>query len=407
MTWPLPSARVRELIRQGAEIALNVPPEWLDELDRATSASNPLMSEDPGLAAAGSRTNRDNLLWWATANVRDPGAPVPANLGPEAIGIARDVVRRGMDQYALDGYRVGQNVAWRLWMRIAFTLTSDPEELAELLDVTAQSITAFIDDTMAGISAHMQRERSELTSGSQAERREAVALILDGAPISRQRAEQRLGYRLAGTHTAAVVWTERPDVDARQLDRVAEAIGQVAGARPLSILASSTIRWVWVNTALPLDLGVLRDRISPYPEVHVAVGPAANATEGFRRSHLDALTTQRMLARLHSPQQLAAFEDVELVTLLTSDPDAADAFIRRTLGALASADAELRDTVATFIAEQHNASAAAERLFLHRNTLMRRIARAEQLLPAPLHANGTHIAVALEILHWQNRTLPE
>ncbi|WP_431233074.1 PucR family transcriptional regulator [Mycolicibacterium psychrotolerans] len=405
MSWPLPSTRVQDLIRQGAEIALNAPQEWLDELDRATSATNPLMSEDPGLAAAGSRTNRANLLVWATANVRDPGAPVPANLGPEAIGIARDLVRRGMDQYALDGYRAGQNFAWRRWMEIAFSLTSDPAELAELLDVTAQSIAAFIDATMAGISAQMERERNDLTSGSQAERRETVTLILDGAPISRQRAEQRLGYRLTGTHTAAIVWTERPDVDARQLDRVAEAIGQVAATRPLSILASTSTRWVWVNTAVPLDLAVLRDQITPYAEAHVAVGPAADGMEGFRRSHLDALTTQRMLARLQSPQQLAAFDDVELVALLTTDPDAADAFILRTLGGLASADADLRATVATFVAEQHNASAAAESLFLHRNTLMRRIARAEQLLPKPLHDNGTHIAVALEILHWQNRTL--
>lgn len=182
MSWPLPSARGRDLIRRGAEIALNAPPEWLEELDQATLASNPQMAEDPELTAAASRTNRANLLVWASANLRDPGAPVPANLGSEPLAIARDLVRRGLDHYALDGYRVGQNIAWRRWMQIAFTLTENPAELAELLDVTAQSIAAFIDDTMAGINAQMQRERAELTGGSQADRREVVALILDGAP---------------------------------------------------------------------------------------------------------------------------------------------------------------------------------------------------------------------------------
>jgi DNA-binding PucR family transcriptional regulator len=364
------------------------------------------MAEDPELTAAASRTNRANLLVWASANLRDPGAPVPANLGSEPLAIARDLVRRGLDHYALDGYRVGQNIAWRRWMQIAFTLTENPAELAELLDVTAQSIAAFIDDTMAGINAQMQRERAELTGGSQADRREVVALILDGAPIGQHRAEQRLGYRLAGTHTAAVVWTEQPDVDARRLDRVAEAIGHMASTRPLSILASTATRWVWVNAANSFTTDQLREQLKAFPDVHVAVGPAGTGMEGFRRSHLDALTTQRMLARLHSTQQVAAFEDVEVVALLTRDPDAADAFIRRTLGGLASASAELRATVATFIAEQHNASAAAERLYLHRNTLMRRITRAEQLLPTPLRDNGTHIAVALEILHWQYRSVP-
>ena len=70
----------------------------------------------------------------------DPGAPVPANLGPEPLGIARDLVRRGLNESALQAYRVGQNVAWQRWMAIAFGLTSDPDELRELLDVSARSL---------------------------------------------------------------------------------------------------------------------------------------------------------------------------------------------------------------------------------------------------------------------------
>ncbi|NKZ10846.1 hypothetical protein HGA11_07625 [Mycolicibacterium septicum DSM 44393] len=64
---------------------------------------------------------------------------------------------------------------------------------------------------------------------------------------------------------------------------------------------------------------------------------------------------------------------------------------------------ELRDAILAFIGERYNASAAAERLFLHRNTMMRRIARAGELLPKPLLTNGIHIAVALEVLHWRGR----
>ena len=91
-------------------------------------------------------------MHWAAANMRDPGAPVPANLGPEPLGIARDLVRRGLDESALDAYRIGQNVAWRRWMEVAFGLTSDPDEFRELLDVTARSISAFVDATLAGIA---------------------------------------------------------------------------------------------------------------------------------------------------------------------------------------------------------------------------------------------------------------
>lgn len=103
--------------------------------------------------------------------MRDSGAPVPPNLGPESLGIARDLVRRSMDAAALDAYHVCEGVAWRRLMEITFELTSDPAQLHELL----------------------ARERAELTRSRQADRLEIVTLILDGAPIGRQRAETRLG----------------------------------------------------------------------------------------------------------------------------------------------------------------------------------------------------------------------
>ena len=78
MTWNRPSARVRDLIRQSAQIIVNAPPEWLAELDTAVLGANPSIAADPELAGAVSRSNQANLYFWATANVRDPGAPVPA-----------------------------------------------------------------------------------------------------------------------------------------------------------------------------------------------------------------------------------------------------------------------------------------------------------------------------------------
>ena len=204
MTWRRPSEPVRELVRRCAQIAINAAPQWLDELDKAVLGANPAIAADPELAAAVSRSDRANLTFWATANIRDPGAPVPANTGPEPIAVARELVRRGLDAATLDAYRVGEMVAWRRLMEIAFESTSDTAELHELLDVCSRSISAFIDATLAFISAQIALERDELTRGTHAERRETLALILDGAPIPRARAEARLGYALAGPHTAAI-----------------------------------------------------------------------------------------------------------------------------------------------------------------------------------------------------------
>jgi len=392
-----PSPQVSELIRQCAQVVVNAPAEWLDELDRAVLGANPAIASDPELAAAVSRSNRSNLLFWGAANVRDPGAPVPPNVGSEPMSVARELVRRGVDSYTLDAYRVGEGVAWRRLMDIAFALTSDPLDLHAMLDTCSRSISEFIEATLAAIAAQIELERDELTRGSHAERRATVALLLEGAPIPRQRAESRLAYGLGGSHTAAVIWTDNPNGDLSQLDRAAEAFGQAAGGRPLSVLASSATRWVWAPG--PVDTASLT-RVAGR-EVRIAIGSTGPGVDGFRRSHFDAITTQQMMARLHSPQQIAEYTDIELVALLTADADRAAVFVKRVLGDLETASPELRSAVRAFVREQCNVSRAAAKLFTHRNTLLRRLARADELLPRPLADNSVEVGVALDVLHWR------
>jgi len=399
MTAAQPSPRVRELIRQCAQIVVNARPEWLNELDHAVLAANPAITWDPELAAGVSRSNRSNLFFWGTANVRNPGAPVPPNTGPEPMAVARDVVRRGLDSYSLDAYRVGEGVAWRRLMDISFELTSDPVELHELLDVCSRSISAFIDATLAGIAAQMELERDELTQGTHAERRETVALLLDGAPIPRQRAESRLGYGLGGIHTAAVIWSDDPDDDLSELDRATDVFSRAGRGRILDVRASTATRWVWAPG--PVDIGTVTRDVARSPDIRIAVGSVGDGVDGFRRSHFDAITTQQMMTRLHSPQQIAQYTDIELVALVTADADRAATFVKRVLGDLESASTELHSAVRVFIHQQCNASRAAGQLFTHRNTLLRRLARAEELLPRPLAENCVEVGVALDVLFWR------
>lgn len=402
MSWKRPSEPVRELIRQCAQITVNPRAEWLEELDAEVLAASPAIAADPELAAAVSRSNRANLYFWGAANVRDPGAPVPPNTGPEPMNIAREVARRGLTAFTLDAYRVGEAVAWRRLMEIAFELTSDPAELHELLDVCSRSISAFIDGTLAGIATRIDRELDDLTRGTHAERRETVALILDGAPITRKRAEARLGYALTGPHTAAVIWSDDPAGDMARLDAAAEALGQAAEVRPLTILASTATRWVWVP-GKSINTVALGNSIAAMSDIRVAIGPCAEGIDGFRRSHFDAITTQQMMARLQSPQRVAFFADVELVALITGDTDRATEFVHHALGELEAAGSELQEYVRVFVDEQCNASRAAARLFTHRNTLLRRLARADELLPRPLAENSVNIAVALDVLRWRGK----
>jgi DNA-binding PucR family transcriptional regulator len=400
--WSPPSPAVAELIRTGASLLLAGPDAVFAEVDAAVfpDPDHPVAA-DPVLAAAVRRNNRANLVHWAQANVADPGAPVPANLGPQVLSVARDLVRRGLDADALHGYRIGQNVAWRRWMALCFELTADPEELQELLDVSARSIFTFVDATLAGIAEQIERERGELTRGTHAQRLEVVSLILEGAPIGIERASTRLNYALDRTHSAAIVWSDRPDADPAVLEEAAEAVGRAAGARPLTVVPSASALWVWVAGRDGPDAVAVEAALAELPEVRVALGPAVRGIAGFRRSHLDALATQRLMHRTATPA-VASYDAVQVVALATQDEERADEFVTRTLGDFATAPAELRETARVYLREQSNATQTARVLFTHRNTVLARLARMEQLLPAPLEGRVLQVALALEILRWRS-----
>lgn len=399
-----PSDRACELMRQGAQVGVNNLEHWLRELHQATLASDYVstIADDPVIVEAVRQSNRANLLHWLAANVAHPGKPVPANLDDESLIAARDVVRHGLDEAGIvDGYRVAHNLAWQYWQRIAFGLTSDPDELRELLDMSARSLAGFIDATVGAVCSQIRIERNELTRGTHAQRRQTVALIIDGAPISQKHIEDRLGYQLGQSHTAAVIWGDESNANLSDLDRAAEMLISNAEGRALSVLADARTRWVWLPGAGGPDLADVAAELNQLSGMRIAVGPTAAGIEGFRSSHLDAITTQRMMARLGSPQRLAKFTDVYLIALITANPELADRFIKQTLGDFESADTELQQTLLTFVYQQCNAARTAALLYTHRNTVLRRIARANELLPQPLEEDGVHIAVALEALHWR------
>ncbi len=395
MSWERPSPAVAELIRRGVTLLLATPDAIFAEVDRAVFAdiSHPV-ARDPVLSDAVRRTNRSNLIHWAQANLADPGAPVAPNPSADALSVGRDLVRRGLDADALHGYRVGQNVAWQSWMALCFELTDDREELQELLQVTARSIFTFVDATLAAITEQIERERDALTRGTHAQRLEVVTLILEGAPIALERASTRLGYALHRDHTAAVVWSTRPDADPRDLERAAAALGN----RPLTVLVSASTLWVW--TSGEVDLDGLNAAVAELPDVRVALGPRVPALHGFRRSHLDALVTQRLMHRSATAPPVARYDDVQTVALVLQDEERAEEFVQRTLGEFAAAPRELRDTARTYIREGFNTTATARALYTHRNTVLARLARMEELLPAPFAGRGVAVGLALEIVQW-------
>lgn len=290
-------------------------------------------------------------------------------------------------------------------MALAFELTDDAAELRELLDVSARSIFAYVEATMAATVELIAHERAELALGTSAERLEALTLILDGEPIDLGRAERRLGYSLdqPHPHMAAIVWSEGGNDGDGDMRQVADALAAACGApRPLSIAASGSSLWCWVPVHSEPEPAELEALLRDDGAVRIALGSARPGLDGFRRSHEEAYATQRLIGRLESPLRVARYEELRLVGLVSRDEKEAGRFVTEVLGDLAEASDVLRQTLRTYLRLQSNASRAAEALFAHRNTVIARVTKAEELLPRPLTDSALEVGVALELLHVQS-----
>jgi DNA-binding PucR family transcriptional regulator len=113
---------------------------------------------------------------------------------------------------------------------------------------------------------------------------------------------------------------------------------------------------------------------------------------------MDAAAAQRLLARLNSSLSVVRYEDVHMVDLMSTDVSQADQFVTDILGEFASASPVLHQTLLTYIDEGLNRARTAERLYTHRNTVDRRLARVDELLPKPFANHPTEVAAALTIL---------
>ena len=80
------------------------------------------------------------------------------------------------------------------------SLTDDVEVLQEVLELTSRSIGVFIDDTVAALAEEIVVARAQLAGDTHAQRRAAVALILEGADS----APWRGGIRICWLESRAI-----------------------------------------------------------------------------------------------------------------------------------------------------------------------------------------------------------
>lgn len=401
----LPLSRaVAERVAEIAAVQLREAEPLADAISNAILEGAPALAEDPALSAELRASSRANVHRFLTQQIAHPGQAPPPDVPPEALDVARSMVRRGVDLSVLsNAYRRGQNVAWERWMAIATDLAR-PEELVELLSISATLLFSFVDNVLTGMIAQIEHERDALLAGTLAKREQTLRLLLDGAPLPAVTASATLAYELNRLHTAFIVWGEPGQVTPTELETGATALAQAAGlARALRFSPTTSSLWGWLGSDSEPDVSGLRAAASTLGgSVRAVTGATRRGVTGFRQSHDDAIATQRLLSNGPLEERFAAYRDVEAITLLTDDEQRVQQFIAETLGPLAADNAatgRLRETLRIYLQEADNSAATAVRLNTHRNTILHRVARAQELLGRPIAPRRLTLALALETAH--------
>jgi DNA-binding PucR family transcriptional regulator len=402
MTAAAPTARTYELLAGIADrVALDAD-ETVAAMDAAVIEVVPEFGADAAIAAEITATNRGNLMRFL-AVARKAQSPLSDAVAPEALDAARTVVRRGIDLDRIyEGYRRGQQVGLERWLACAYEIVEPGPELIAVTELSLSLAFRFVGQTLGRVLAEAQREREEVIGGALARRTETIRLILDGAPVDPTGASRRLGYELDRRHTAVVLWTESDVAPHGALESAAVLLAQAAGSqRPLTLPAGTTTLWAWIATPGEPAIEDLRSAMERSPDdVRVALGPTRRGIEGFRATHEAALTVHRLLLGNPASGRFGSYRELEVTALAAHDPRAASEFIAATLGPLAEDSpgaARLRETLRVYLEEADNAPRAAARLYTHRNTILKRIARATELLGYAPGERRLAVELALEL----------
>lgn len=394
-----------DLVGDVAELALVDLDRLVARMDAAVIELVPAFGADAGSVASLSASNRANIARPLTVWARRETGPVPIEVPLEALDGARTVARRGIDFSAIfQGYRRGQNIALEHYLDCAIRVVPSGPLQQELLRALSRRTYEWVDHVVAQVLAVAQHEREAVLGSALARRAETIRLILDGSPIVADRASELLGYDLARRHTALVLWFPPTDEVHGALESAATVLARASGARPpLTLSAGPSVLWAWMGT----DADPARDELRAvsdliHPDIRVAVGPTRPGIAGFRSTHAAALAIQGLLSGRPGGAQPAFYDDLEVTALAAQDPERSAEFVRTTLGRLAADTpdaARLRETLRVFLDEAENAPRTAARLHTHRNTILKRVARATELLDRPPGARRLATELALELVH--------
>jgi len=333
-----------------------------------------------------------------------------------AVEYARRLAQRGVPIPALiRAYRVGHGRFLARCVEEIAVRSRDVDltaaVMAQLVDVSFR----YIDRVSEQVIATYQRERDSWLLTQTAVRAARVRAVLGNETVDVDATESALGYRLRQHHLGVVAWvTDQPhgSEGLTRLDRLASAAARTLGnrGRPLFVPRDEALAWIWLP--LGADATVAVDRLTAAFEngdasARIAVGEPAYGLDGFRQTYQQAARTQGLALAARPGTRLTTFAEVGTVALICADVPAARRWVWATLGDLAIDDeqhARLRETLQVFLSTG-SYTATAERMMLHKNSVLYRIRKAEESMAAPIEDRRADLELALRTCHYLGRTV--
>lgn len=390
---PALSAWLQEFVERASQD--DVVDRFVTKVDQAITAQTPQVAADPILVQDLHQCTRSQ--WRAfVALLGDEYRLVLPSL---AVDLALSLARRGHDLVVLlKIYRVGKQSTFEFFNEFIEASDAGAPPRDELLVFMWGRAGHWIDDAIETLIEAYVAERHRLQEGAAARRAEQIESLLGSSPPAEDLSGS-LGHALNQWQTAYVVWSaDAESLTSDATPQVATAVAEALGAPPpLSMVAGSRELYCWAATPSRPDLSGLAALEPILGGLRVAVGLPGKGVPGFRASHAEARAAQRLALSAVPASPLVRYDDVELLCLVSGQDTLMRRMVAREIGPLGDPDKNLalvRETVLAFLTTL-NVEAAAERLFVHKNTVRYRIAKAEELLGHPLSERSTQVELAL------------
>lgn len=392
---PRRAPRVRSLIdadalrvlHSAARALLDDLPQLSDRLVAALQEQEPAYRAAVENDATGIWQEVHRSLRHSISSLLDPrGARDAARRCTWKIGATR--AEQGMPLDALlHAFRLGGSLVWQ--GLVDETSRTAPEDVRLLVHV-ASDVWDFVDDHCTLLAdAYRQTER-QLAWRRENRVRLLAGALLDGTSriADLPEAAQALGLPEQGRYVV-----------------VAVGGGRLTGCPGAQVVPAPGVRVHW-HAGVEADYGIVLaedgvDPLLPQEQAHgVRVG-VSSAVEGLAAVGEARRLADTALTLCPEPGGVVHLNDHLPAALVVSAPELGTALAERLLGPLAGlepADAEvLLDTLATWLACDGSAQRASRRLYCHRNTVLNRLRRYEQLTGRSLSRPSDLVEVSLAL----------